>query len=146
MANNVIAIASDHRGYKSKQKIIKWLEKQDFDIIDFGTSTDKKRVDHPDYTKKVADWIKNNPKGLGILICGTGTGMSLSANRYKHIRAAILYSNYVAKEAREHSNSNVAILAGEIFSSSQQKRRLKTFLNTDTSKDPIYKRRIKKIS
>ncbi|MCT4552616.1 MAG: RpiB/LacA/LacB family sugar-phosphate isomerase [Alphaproteobacteria bacterium] len=145
MKNNTIAIASDHRGYKLKQNLIKWLEKNDYDIIDFGTSSEK-RVDYPDYTKNLCEWMKSNPKGRGIVICGNGIGQSIFSNRFKHIRAALLYSKKVARDARIHNDTNVAVLGAESFRFSKQKKMLEIFFKTEKSPDPKYKRCIKKIS
>ena len=103
-----IAIASDHGGYNLKQKIYEYL-KNKYEIVDFGTnSTDS--CDYPVYAKKVADAVLNQGFERGILVCGTGVGMAICANRYKGIRASNVSDTYSARMTRLHNNSNVLTL------------------------------------
>ena len=102
-----IIISSDHAGYSLKKKLIAHFNKSNLDIVDLGPF-DKSSVDYPDYAKKLCKKISSD--NYGILICGTGIGMSIMANRYKKIRASLVYSSNTAKLAREHNNANVLIL------------------------------------
>ncbi len=103
-----IAIASDHGGYNLKQKILEYL-KDKYEIVDFGTNSPES-CDYPIYAKKVADAVLNQGFEWGILICGTGIGMAICANRYKGIRAANVSDTYSAKMTRLHNNSNILTL------------------------------------
>ena len=102
-----IVISSDHAGYSLKKKLIAYFNKFNLDILDLGPFDDSS-VDYPDYAKKLCKKISSD--NFGILICGTGIGMSIMANRYKKIRASLVYSSNTAKLAREHNNANVLIL------------------------------------
>ena len=107
-----IAIASDHGGYNLKQKIFEYL-KDKYEITDFGTySADS--CDYPVYAKKVVDAILNRDFERGILICGTGIGMAIAANRYKGIRASNVSDCYSAKMTRLHNNSNILTLGERV--------------------------------
>lgn len=101
----MIYIASDHQGYKLKQEIKKTYK----DIKDLGPFEYNKDDDYPDYAKKMAKNIKADD--LGILICSTGIGMSMAANKYKNVRAALCCNKESAKQAREHNNANVLCLS-----------------------------------
>jgi ribose 5-phosphate isomerase B len=107
-----LLIASDHAGFDLKKNIISSLEKKRFKIIDLGPYT-KESVDYPDYAKKLSKKIKDN--SFGILICGSGIGMSIMANRYKNVRASLVHNIKTAKLAREHNNANVLILGSRIL-------------------------------
>ena len=121
-----IAIASDHGGVELKNKIIDYFKRLNF--LDFGTnSTDS--VDYPDYAKKVSKAILSNQADLGILICGTGIGISIAANRYHGIRAALLYNDEVAKLAKQHNNANILVFGGRTMNADDVIRRIELFLN-----------------
>lgn len=120
-----IAIASDHGGFELKNKIIAYFKSLNF--LDFGTnSTDS--VDYPDYAKKVSKAILSNQADLGILICGTGIGISIAANRFHGIRAALLYSDEVAKLAKQHNNANILVFGGRTMKADDVIRRIELFL------------------
>lgn len=142
-----IAIASDHRGIKRRHEIIDFLTKQGFTVKDFGTEqTDTNKVDHIDYAKKVAAHLKKNPNDKGILLCGTGVGMAISANRFSHIRAVNITSKYIAQESRQHTNVNVAVFGADTLSKRETLKYLTEFLKTENLNDERYNRRIKKLS
>ena len=101
-----IAIASDHGGLNLKKHIYNYLIDKNIEVVDFGTN-DFQSCDYPIYAKKVCEEILNNNFDRGILICSTGIGMSMCANRYKGIRAACVSDTYSAKMTRAHNNSNV---------------------------------------
>ncbi len=122
-----IAIAADHGGFQLKENFKKYYEKQGIDLIDLGT-TDETSVDYPDYAAKMAEAIKSGQATLGILICGTGIGISIAANRYHGIRAALLYSDDVARLAHEHNNANVVVFGGRTMTESECFRRMDIFL------------------
>lgn len=125
----MIYIASDHAGVELKRQLIAHLQSKEFSISDEGTfSTDS--VDYPDYAQKVANCIQTNPDSTGILICGTGIGMSISANRYPHIRAALCQSEIEAQLSRQHNNANVLCLGAHIITTKIAIACVDAFLST----------------
>ena len=121
-----IAIAADHGGFELKKQITERLKS--FDLIDLGTNTPDS-VDYPDYAKKMATEILGGSADLGILICGTGIGISIAANRYHGIRAALLYSDEVARLAKQHNNANVLVFGGRTMKADDVVRRIEIFLS-----------------
>ena len=111
--NKIIYIASDHAGFKLKNLIISdYLSKKGFRFEDLGPKNDNS-VDYPKFAKKLCNKI--NTQSIGILICGTGIGVSIAANRFKHIRASLCHDVQTAKLTRKHNNSNVICLQGRPF-------------------------------
>lgn len=108
-----IAIGSDHAGYKLKDEIVKFLKANNYEVVDFGTC-DSKSVDYPDYGLIVAEAVKNGECEKGIVICGTGIGISISANKVPGIRAALCTNGFMARMSREHNNANVLALGERI--------------------------------
>lgn len=108
-----IAIGSDHAGYKLKDEIVKFLQTKNYEAVDFGTC-DSKSVDYTDYGLKVAEAVRNGDCEKGIIICGTGIGISISANKVPGIRAALCTNSFMARMSREHNNANVLALGERI--------------------------------
>lgn len=124
-----IAIASDHGGFELKEHMIAYYAKKGISLLDLGTySSDS--CDYPDIAKAMCEKITAGEVTVGILICGTGIGISIAANRYKGIRAAILYSNEVAVLARQHNNANIAVFGGRTMRFEEATGRMDIFLNT----------------
>ncbi len=109
-----IAIASDHGGYELKEKIKVHLVKRNIEFIDFGTDNTES-VNYPDYAHLVCEAITQNDCTLGILICGTGIGMSIAANKHSKIRAACCADTYSARLTRQHNDANVLCLGGRVL-------------------------------
>jgi len=110
-----LIIGSDHAGYELKQRLCAQLTELGFQVEDFGTSTTES-CDYPDIGVKVAEYVAANPAiSLGILICGTGVGMSVVANKVPGIRAALAYNTYVAQFSREHNDANILVLPGRVI-------------------------------
>ena len=109
-----IAIGCDHGGFEHKNAIAEHLKKRGFEVVDCGIY-ENKPVDYPDIAEKVCEQIINNNCSLGILVCGTGIGMSLAANKVKGIRAACCSEHFSAKYTRLHNNSNVLCLGGRVI-------------------------------
>jgi len=108
-----IAIGADHGGFELKEFIREKLEKSGYEVEDFGChSLDS--VDYPDFAKLVCQSVKEDQSALGILICGTGIGMSLAANRYPEIRGALCHDEYTARLSREHNNANILCLGARV--------------------------------
>lgn len=143
----LVIIGSDHAGFATKQAIIKALAMQGRTILDVGTFDDKRRVDYPDYATEVARAVARDKKGssMGVLVCGTGTGMCIAANKIDGIRAALGYDTYSAQFAREHNDANILCLRGRKFPAKEAVRLTKLFLNTEFSKEPRHIARIKKL-
>lgn len=126
----MIYLASDHAGFKLKVKAKKYLTKQNIAFIDLGTESESP-VDYPTYAGVLAKNVLDN-NAMGILICGTGIGMSIAVNRYHNIRGALCYSSKMACFARQHNDANVLVLPGRNrLVAFRLKRIIKTFLNTE---------------
>lgn len=124
-----IIIGCDHAGYNMKKYLISELTKQGYDIDDVGTnSTDS--VNFADFAKAVAEKVSSTPEAKGILICGTGIGMCIMANKVKGIRAALVHDLFSAKATREHNNSNVLCMGARIISESMALEIAKVWLQT----------------
>ncbi len=124
-----ILIASDHSGFLLKSKIISYLNNKNVSIFDYGTYS-QEIVDYPDYSKKVVDGILENIAPLGILICGTGIGMSIAANRTSEIRAALCFDLFMAERARAHNDANIIVLRAKIPNEELACKMIDKFLTT----------------
>ncbi|HJK86433.1 MAG TPA: ribose 5-phosphate isomerase B [Candidatus Megaira endosymbiont of Nemacystus decipiens] len=125
-----IAIANDHAGVKLKNKIVDFFSLQDIDFINLG-SNDLESVDYPDYAHLVVDSIIEGRAQKGILICATGIGMSIAANRSAEIRAALCLNEFMTERARAHNDANVLVLASKITSDKDSIAIVKKFLSTE---------------
>jgi ribose 5-phosphate isomerase B len=127
-----IGIANDHAGCELKRQIVKYLinELNIITVNNFGTDTEKS-VDYPDYAKKLIAVIESKEIDYGILICGSGIGMSICANRNKHVRAALCHNSEIAKLSREHNDANVLVLGARYISVEEAKVIVKTFLTSE---------------
>ena len=124
-----IYISSDHAGYKLKEHIKMYLSKKNVKLYDLGP-VNEDRVDYPIYAHKVAKKVKINKKNLGILVCGSGTGMCITANRHKNIRAAQCFSPKSTKLSRLHNNANIITLGSRLLSKKKACTFVNIFLNT----------------
>lgn len=109
-----IALGCDHGGYEHKEAIKEFLQEKGFTVTDFGI-TEIKSVDYPDIALPVAKSVAEGENQMGILVCGTGIGMSLAANKVKGIRAAVCSDHFSAKYTRLHNNSNILCLGGRVI-------------------------------
>jgi len=141
----MIALGCDHAGLDLKNIVIDYLKKNNLAYKDFGCY-DHKSCDYPDYAKLVANAILNNESEFGVLICGTGIGISICANRFKNIRAALCSDTFSARAAREHNNANILAMGARVIGSGLAIDILKTFLETPFSNDPRHIARINKIN
>ena len=137
-----IAIGSDHAGYELKESVKEYLKSKSVEVIDVGTHSEE-RVDYPDYAKKVCDEVRNGAN-FGILICGTGLGMSIAANKCKGIRAALCLYPDMARLAREHNNANVLVMAGRLMGKELANWTVEAFLNAEFQ-GGRHERRVKKL-
>ena len=141
----MIAIGCDHGGYELKLEIIKHLTKKGFEIKDFGCDSTKS-VDYPDYAFPVAKAVADGVCEKGILICGTGIGMSIAANKVEGVRCALCGDTFSAHATREHNDSNVLALGARVIGLNLALDIVDTWLNTDFSNDQRHIDRINKIT
>ncbi len=138
-----ICISSDHAGYNLKEQIKNFLIKQNIFIIDLGPF-ELKSVDYPDYAKKLAKRISSKKSDIGILVCGSGTGMAISANKIRGIRAAVCYNAKSTRLSREHNNANIIALGSRLTKKKDVMKLIKIFINTKFQ-GGRHLRRVKKI-
>ena len=124
-----IFISSDHAGFSLKKSVLNFLEKKKINITDLGPFSIKS-VDYPYYAHKLAKKVKKNKKNIGILICGSGTGMSIAANKHRNIRAAQCFSIKSTKLSRLHNDANVITLCSRLISKNNALKYISVFLNT----------------
>ncbi len=142
--NKKIAIASDHGAYEMKERYKKHLEKLGYEVIDMGVK-DNESVDYPDYAMKVAGAVSRGEIARGILLCGTGIGMSIAANKASNVRAALVHDHYTAEMSRRHNNSNILCVGGRVHVDDIAIDLLDTWLNTEYE-GGRHDRRLDKIS
>ena len=134
-----IGIATDHWGYKLKEKLKQNLGKK-YEILDYGTNSEE-RTDYPDYALKLGEAIRNKEIDLGVAICGTGIGMSISLNKMKDITCAKVNSIKDARRAKEHNHANALAMPSNICSY-KAKRMIESFVNAEYNNEEAYLRRI----
>ena len=139
-----ICIASDHAGFLLKQKIIDYLIKKNISVIDLGPQN-KTSVDYPDFAKKVSGRIKSKKSEVGILVCGSGTGMAISANKTKGIRAAVCYNLKSTRLSRSHNNANIISLGSRLIKKDDALKLVSVFLKTKFE-GGRHLRRVKKVN
>ncbi len=138
-----IFIASDHAGFRLKESIKKFLIKKKFLVLDLGPKDDRS-VDYPDYAKKLAKNIISKKSDTGILVCGSGIGMAMSANRFKKIRAAVCYNEKSTKLSRSHNNANIIAIGSRLTNKNLALKLVMIFLKTKFD-EGRHKRRTNKI-
>jgi ribose 5-phosphate isomerase B len=124
-----IAIGADHAGYEYKTVIVGLLQDKGLEVKDFGTYN-KDSVDYPDFAHPVAAAVENGEAGCGILICGSGNGVAITANKHQNIRAAICWVADLARLAREHNNANILCIPARFVSTPHAEEMVNIFLNT----------------
>lgn len=140
----MIAIGSDHGGYGLKQEIIGYLKDNNLEYKDYGTYTPDS-CDYPVYAKKVAKAILDGECDKGILICGTGIGISITANKFKGIRAALCHDCFSAQATREHNDANIVAMGARVVGPGLAIKIVDTFLNTEFSGDERHVNRIRQM-
>ncbi|MDG2152645.1 MAG: ribose 5-phosphate isomerase B [Crocinitomicaceae bacterium] len=141
--NKKIAIGSDHAGYQLKQTLINHLQEQGWEPIDFGCPSEES-IDYPDYAHPVSEYVEQN-KTLGVLICGSGNGISMSANKHQGVRSAICWNKEIAALARQHNNANILTLPARFISVELGIKIADTFFSTDFE-GGRHERRVNKIA
>lgn len=140
-----IYLGADHAGFKLKESLKKYFDQQKIKYQDLGTDSEES-VDYPDFAKKTAEKvIKSRGQGRGILICGSGIGMSIAANKIKGAYAALAWSPQIAKQSREHGNVNILVLPGQYLAKNEAIKIARAWLKTKYSRAVRHQRRLKKI-
>jgi ribose 5-phosphate isomerase B len=125
----LIPIGSDHAGFETKQILIAHLIQLGYEVKDYGCYSDQS-IDYPDYAHPVAEHIEANPGSLGILLCGSGNGISMTANKHQGIRCALCWTAEIAELARQHNDANIISLPARFISVEEAKQMAEIFLNT----------------
>jgi ribose 5-phosphate isomerase B len=139
-----IAIGSDHRGYDAKRRIVLLLQQMGHEVLDMGT-TGKESVDYPDFAFQVAQAVSQGSVDRGILICGTGIGMCIAANKVQGVRAAPCHDSITAEMSRRHNDANVLCLSGDLLGEELIDRMVRIWLTTDFE-GSRHARRVEKIT
>lgn len=139
-----ISVCSDHAGYENKSKIIKEVSSLGHTMVDLGTNSSES-VDYPDYAEKCAMMVTCGEAKMAIILCGTGIGMSISANKVKGIRAAVCWNTETAILARQHNDANVLCMGARFLSPEECVKIAKVFIQTPKSNEERHIRRVKKI-
>ena len=124
-----VSIGNDHAGTQYKLKIIEYLDKKNFKIKNHGTNNEES-VDYPDFIHPVAEDVTSNKSDFGIIICGSGNGASMSANKHKGVRSALCWSNEICKLAREHNDANILSVPARYVTIKEALEMIETFIET----------------
>lgn len=142
----MIYLGADHRGFKLKEDVKKFLKETERDFIDMGNTVYEENDDYTDFAKLVAEKVSTNPeKDKGILICGSGVGVDIVANKFKGVRSALADDEATAKQSRAHDDTNVLSMPADEVNFELAKKIITIWLNTPFSNREKYKRRINKI-
>jgi ribose 5-phosphate isomerase B len=139
-----VALAADHGGFELKTLLVKDLTDAGVPVVDLGTNGPES-VDYPDFADRLAAALKDGRAARGVLICGTGIGISIAANRYRHIRAALCHDETTARLCREHNDANVLVLGGRVIGAEVARACLNVFLTTKFA-GGRHERRVAKLS
>lgn len=129
-STKTIAIGSDHAGFKLKETVKAYLTGNGYSVKDFGCYSEE-RADYPDFAHPVASAVENHELDLGILICGSGNGINMSANKHKGIRSALCWQREIAELARQHNDANIIALPARFISEDEAKACVDVFINTE---------------
>ena len=141
----MIYLGADHRGFELKNRLKQYLIDQGFEITDLGDDHLDAQDDYVDFAKKVADAVIQDPQNRGILLCGSGVGVDIVANKIDGIRSALVQDEARAIQSRQHEDVNVLALPADLLEEDQVNRIAKAFLTTDFSGEPRHERRLEKL-
>jgi RpiB/LacA/LacB family sugar-phosphate isomerase len=141
-----IAIGADHGGYPLNERVIKELDAAGHEIVDFGTHVGSRPDDYPDYALKVGEAVRDNQADIGILICGSGVGASVAANKLTGIRAALCGDTYSAHQSREHDNCNVLCLGARVTGVELALELVRAFVAARFTGEERHQRRLAKVA
>lgn len=140
-----IAIGCDHAAFEFKEKAVKYLSEKGYEVEDFGTYSEKS-VDYPDYIYPAVKSVMEKKNDVGIVMCGSGIGANITANKVKGARAALVYDPEIAKVTRQHNDSNILVLGPRYTDDEVLYKIIDTWLETEYSNDPRHDRRIEKVA
>ncbi|MBX3063880.1 MAG: ribose 5-phosphate isomerase B [Anaerolineae bacterium] len=140
-----IVIAADHAGYDLKQSIIAFLNKQNLDVSDLGVDTAAVPADYPDVAERVAQALTSGQADRGVIVCGSGVGVSVAANKFRGIYAGLCHDTYSAHQGVEHDNMNVLCLGARIVGIELAREIVNSFLNASFQKEDRFLRRFNKV-
>lgn len=129
MASKIVPIGADHAGFLLKGKIIQFLNESGYEVKDFGCFSEES-IDYPDFAHPVAEMVEQNTGMLGILICGSGNGINMTANKHVGIRSALCWNEEIAALARQHNDANIVALPARFISEAKAIEIVKNFLGT----------------
>lgn len=138
-----VYVGADHGGYVLKEGLKKWLSGAGYEYTDLGCFSEES-VDYPDYAREVAAKVLEEPGSRGVIVCGTGIGVSMAANKVEGIRAALCTTEFMAEMAREHNDAQVICFGGRVIEQDLAEKMLEKFLKTEFLGDERHKRRISK--
>jgi ribose 5-phosphate isomerase B len=130
LSKSRIAIGSDHAGFRTKELIKKYLEGANYAVDDEGTFSEES-VDYPNFARAVAERVATQKNPLGVLVCGTGIGMAITANKVEGVRAALAHDSFTARRAREHNDANILALGGQVVGDDLAIEIVREFLNAE---------------
>lgn len=139
-----IVIGSDHAGYKAKEELKAMLQKKGFNVVDVGASSEES-TDYPDYAVKVGQAVSSGQAKQGVLVCGTGIGMCITANKIKGVRAALITDELTAEMSRKHNDANVFCAGARVIATDKMKQLLEKFLST-SFEGGRHERRVQKMN
>ena len=140
----IIVLGSDHAGFELKQELVDYVRELGHLVIDVGTDSTAP-VDYPDFAQKVGESVANNQAERGILLCGSGAGASIAANKIKGVRAALAHDHYTAHQAVEHDDANVLVLGARIIGASVARELVASFLGAQFTGEERHQRRLNKV-
>ena len=130
MSEKTIVIASDHAGFERKAQLVDYLKTKGYDVVDLGPDNGQNSIDYPLKAQELVHTLKKNDNTRGILVCGSGIGMCIAANRFPFIRAALVYDVEAARLSRQHNDANVLCLGGRMTDTQTAQKLVDTFLTT----------------
>jgi ribose 5-phosphate isomerase B len=140
-----VALAADHGGFVLKTSLIPWLEARDFEVIDLGAEIFNSSDDYPDFAEDIAEAIVSGKAERGILVCGSGVGAAIAANKVPGVRAGLCHDTYSAHQGVEHDDMNLLCLGGRVIGIELAKELVSAFLNARFDGAEKYRRRINKV-
>lgn len=141
-----VAIASDHAGYALKENVAKFVETLGHEVLNLGTNDETTSVDYPDFAEKIAVALLENKAERGILICGSGVGASVAANKVPGVRAGLCHDTYSAHQGVEHDAMNVLVLGGRVIGIALAQELVTAYLNAEFTSEERHMRRLNKVA
>lgn len=141
-----IVLASDHGGFELKNKLFKWLKEHKFEVLDLGNTVFDPKDDYPDYAAAAAEYISEGKADRGIILCGSGVGACITANKFKNVRASVCHDTYSAHQGVEHDNMNVICIGARIVGENLAVDILNSFVNAKFQTEERFLRRLEKLN